>query len=531
MTNFRSLFVHFSFACVYLVASVSFSADEFQFRGLLPKEEIGALKFLKEHPQYDGRGVVVAVFDTGVDPGAPGLQQTSDGKPKIIDMIDGTGSGDVITSKTVVTEGNEIEGLTGRLLKLDPKWLQSNKSFRIGMKRAFDFFPPDLVQRLKRKRREDFDKQHFAIEAKLRHEIASWEKSHPKPSDTDKLAFADLKTRLEQLEVARKQHNDPGPIFDCVVFKDGQVLRAVIDTDEDGDLTDELPLTNFRKERQFGTFSEPSQLNFAINIYDDGSRLSVIVDCTPHGTHVSGIIAANFPDQSELNGVAPGAQIVSVKIGHPQLNGMETTAGIQRGLMAAVRNKCDVINMSYGEPTALPNRGQLIDLISETVRKHNIMFVASAGNGGPALSTVGAPGGTTEAVLGVGAYVSPAMMTTQYSSANPKSETAYSFSSRGPTTDGSLGVDVVAPGGAIAPVSVWTENRSMQMNGTSMSSPNAAGAVATVDLSDQTGEHCLPSFEYSPVAQKHSANAAKCDAVRPRYWIDSGRGSVFESYG
>ena len=103
---------------------------------------------------------------------------------------------------------------------------------------------------------------------------------------------------------------------------------------------------------------------------------------------------------------------------------------------------------------------------------------------GPALTTLGSPGCLTTPIT-VGAYVSPDMMSDQYSMLPPEegsgsiSETSYSFSSRGPTPDGFLPT-LCAPGGAIAPVPRHTLQKKQQMHGTSMSSPNACGVAAVV---------------------------------------------------
>ena len=246
---------------------------------------------------------------------------------------------------------------------------------------------------------------------------------------------------------------------------------------------------------------------YAVDVFDGGKRVVVTVDSGAHGTHVAGITGAFYPDRPELSGIAPGCKLVGLKIGDSRLSAMETGTALVRALGAAIERGVTLINMSFGEYADVDNFGRFVELATRAVEKHNVVFVTSAGNNGPALSTGGAPG-TCEALIAVGAVVSNRMMQPQYSlRSNALPDIQYTWSSRGPVSDGAELVSVSAPGGAIAPVPTWTLNNRQLMNGTSMAAPNACGGIALL-LSACQARGMAPSSRRVRLAIEASAASA-----------------------
>ncbi|CAI5509785.1 unnamed protein product [Closterium sp. Naga37s-1] len=499
--------------------------------GLMPKEEIGAQRFLQSHPHADGRGVIVAIFDSGVDAGASGLQVTTDGKPKVIDVVDCTGSGDVDMSTVVKADKDGyITGASGARLQVNSAWSNPSGEWRVGVKPLYHVLNETVLDRVKKERRKKWDARQQALVTQALRQLAEFESKPSKAKDeAGKKEKEELQARLDLLQSMQDSYEDMGPLIDAVVWHDGTTWRAALDTTDlyvdiahaahaadagvaaagaaagvaaagagggasgesgkeegeakpavvPGRLADFIPMTNYRLKRQHATFTPMDACGFAVNIYDEGAVLSIVTEASAHGTHVAGIVAACHPEAPELNGIAPGAQLVSCKVGDTRLGSMETPQGLIRALIVAQQNKCDVINMSYGEPVAVPNYGRFIDISNQIVNKYGITFVSSAGNDGPALSTVTAPGGTTSSIIGIGAFVSPSLAASSHLTldALPDGQ-QYTWSSRGPTPDGHEGVSVSAPGGAMAPVPTAHLQSRMLMAGTSMASPNAAGGVA-----------------------------------------------------
>ena len=479
------------------------ASQESSDRNLIPKEETEAAEFLRQHPQCDGRGVVVGIMDTGVDPGAPGLQFTSDGLPKIIDMIDCCGDGDVDTSEVRSTgdqeAGRVVKGVTGRDLKLPDAWRNPSGEWHVGVKALYQLLPSNLLARVRKIRQQErWDKQleealTLAQEDKARMEARKQSDGKEKEGGAcqginfAKLEQDEVNQRVEYLKEVDRNYSDMGPSYDCVVFSDRDgAWNCCIDTSESGDLSSCQCLQPFKKQHKHGTFrlgfggQNTILYNYSVNVYSGGDLLSIVGMSGSHGTHVAGIVAAHFPEEPQRNGVAPGAQLVVLKIGSILVDSMETQRSLIRGAMAAVETKCDLVNLSFGEAAHLYSCGQVMKRFSELTNKHGVIFVSSAGNSGPALSTVGAPASGASSILSVAAYITQSMMEKEYSMIKSEEPSVYTWSSRGPIPDGDLGVTVAAPGGAISPVPNFTERGSQLMNGTSMASPNACGCIALV---------------------------------------------------
>ena len=425
----------------------------------LDTQAIGAAAFLAAHHDGDGRGVAIAVLDTGVDMGVAGLVTTSTGAAKVVEARDFTGEAVIDCDPATVEKGEDGQEVwRGRC---DPPTLEKGEDGRD-------------VQR----RRCPFVKGVKAI-----------------PGLPDGapvfVGFLDEKKYRNSSVPDLNGNGRNDDTFALVLFKgtDGQ-WRVVIDRGADHDVTGDSPVRSYEIAHEFLTLGgqdpsrAPATMHLAAHIEasDDGAhRVELHIPAGSHGTHVAGIAAGyRLNGVDGYDGVAPGAVLLSLKIGNNTLaGGSSVTESMKKAVEFAGRWGRDhkmpvVINMSYGVGSEIEGQADIekfLDLFAED--NPHVVIVLSAGNGGPGLSTVGSPAAALHS-LAVAAAFTPGMAKDLLGATVP-GDRLFQFSARG----GELAKpDVAAPGIAASTVPPWAKGDLMR--GTSMAAPQGAGAAALI---------------------------------------------------
>jgi subtilisin family serine protease len=391
----------------------------------MPLRTTGVEPFLQHHPSYDGRGVVIAVLDGGVDPGVPGMRVTSTGERKLLDLRDFSGEGrialDVVVPSgpdTIRVGGRPLRGF-GRVARL------STGPYYAGV---------------------------------FRETLLGTGPSADVNGDGDE--------------------TDEFPVL-VARASDGWFL--VTDTNGDQSFEDERPLHDYSRGAEIFTYGA-GPMALAANLTDSAGRpvLDFYFDNSSHGTHVAGIAAGHDLFGVEgFDGVAPGAQVLALKIANNSWGKISVSGSMMWAMSyaadyAARRNLPLVLNLSYGVGNEDEGSAAIDSLLNGFAERHpDVPVVVSAGNDGPGLSTVGFPA-SADLALSVCALV-PGVFARPPEPGVPSSADLLGWwSARGGEV---AKPDLCAPGIAFSNVPPWKIGDEIA-GGTSQAAPQVAGAAA-----------------------------------------------------
>jgi len=439
--------------------------------GLMPVSNIGADMFIGANPTYDGRGVVIAILDSGLDPALPGFDTTTTGEPKILDARDFSGEGR-LDLETVQPSGDSIVAFGAVFKGFGRIQAVAQPPFYVGILRELPLGPPPA---------------------------------------------SDL--------------NDNGSVrdsFPIFVIRTTTGWAVVTDTDGDRMLSDETPVHDFLIARETFTLSEHQDghgegpMTFAVNVAENEGVpiVDLFFDNSGHGSHVGGIAAGHHLfGVTGFNGIAPGAQLLGLKIANNARGGLSVTGSMVRAMQYAAnfakqRNLPLVLNLSFGVGNEVEGHAAIDSLVDDfLLRNPEVLMVISASNEGPGLSTVGFPG-SAELALSVCATFPGVFSGPRPPGLAIDADGIAEFSSRG----GELAKpDLCAPGIAFSNVPLWNTGEEIS-GGTSMAAPQVSGAAALL----QSGLNQQRRNARGVDIKK--ALIASADPLRATTAIDVGRG-------
>lgn len=429
-----------------------------------PLADIDAARFRKEHPTWDGRGVTIALLDGNLDMLLPEFQTAYDlnGRrvPKIADYLNVT---DPIDDADQMPQWVDMEATvtaSNRRLDFQGKTYTTPRdgSFRIGI----------------------FSERRF--------------------NNPGNAAYLD-----QDIDRNGNPRGDDGQF---AVLWDESTNDVWVDTDRNLSFASEKAMTDYAKRPEFGVFGRDNPttimreaIGFAIQTDAAHRKVSVNVGIYQHATEIMGSVVGNREPHGHLEGVAPGAQVVSMfwgGIAHAMIEGM----------IAAFRHpKVDLVVLEQSVaiasvPYLLADAHHPISLVAERlIRKYKkLLFVP--GDNMPAFGFV-AEDGLAPSAISVGGYQSADSYRMNMGLiVDGHDHLHWGALSHGPSGTGALKPDLLAPSGQMSTdigylFRTWEQTlRGLYQlpsgysvdGGTSTATPMAAGAAALVlSAAKQTG--------------------------------------------
>ncbi len=431
--------------------------------GWMPLASTNVPAFARAFPAYDGRGVLIAILDGGLDAGVLGAART-------LDVRDFSGEGRVALSEAKLDDDRVKLGRNTLFGASRIRGLQSSGKVWGGTIREYDLGEP------------------------------------PAADINGNGVLGDTLLVL----VARGT--------------DGWALFA--DTNGDGSLEGERPIRDYLIGHDtFGWHArgKPPPGSVAVNLVDRGADQPPLVELvhtlSSHGTHVAGIAAGKtLFGVPGFDGVAPGASLLGLKIANAARGGITTSGSMARAMEYAIRFASArrlplVMNLSFGVGNEVEGQAT-IDPVVDSILAANpgVVMTTSAGNDGPGISTMGFPASARRPIT-VGATYPGAFLPPRANGSRSEDLIAF-FSARG----GELAQpDLVAPGVAYSSVPRFDTGEEIK-NGTSMASPHVAGLVARL-LSALLAER-----RTADAATIKRALMASSRPLPGGTWIDQGAG-------
>ena len=299
----------------------------------LPTKDIGVPQLMAKHPTFDGRGVAVAMIDSGLDLLVPELQtaKTIDGKevPKILDYLTSTEP----TDREDPTWVNMSDSVTAREKQFTYRGV-SYTAPAVGFYRIGQLIDPTIYT--------TFIKDNVNF--------------HGNSADT-KSVFA--------------------------VIWDESTNTVWVDTNQNQSFADEKAMQEYAIRQDLGIFGRDNpatptreSIGFTVQIRRKEKYININLGRGAHGTGSAGVAVGKAYFGGQMSAPAPEAQILFVRTGR------SIHSFIKAMIMAAEDPRVEAISEQAGVITDGRQDGKAVDtvIVNRLIRRYNKLFIHPAGN-------------------------------------------------------------------------------------------------------------------------------------------------------